>query len=136
VKNALVRIVLVVVALCVGAWLALGYRAVELEEKGQDAVTASQHRPLAPVEEREAFEALDDARFLNADEAPNLIEGNLLLFTGDRPKAAEFARKITADEPENVSGWFLAYLAETGAAKRNAIRRVSELDPWAAEALR
>jgi hypothetical protein len=136
VKNALVRIVLVVLALCVGAWLAVGYRAVDLEEKAQDAVTASQHRPLAPVERREALEALDDARFLNADQAPNLIEGNLLLLTGNRPKAVEFARKITADEPENVSGWFLAYLAETGAAKRAAIRRVSELDPWAGEALR
>jgi hypothetical protein len=136
VKNALVRIVLVVLALCVGGWLAVGYRAIDLEEKAEDAVTASQHRPLAPVEGREAFEALDDARFLNADQAPNLIEGNLLLLTGNRPKAVEFAREITADEPENVSGWFLAYLAETGAAKRAAIRRVSELDPWAGEALR
>jgi hypothetical protein len=136
VKNALVRIVLVVLALCVGAWLALGYRAIKLEEKGQAAIADVQRGPISPAKQREALEALDDARFLNADQAPNLIEGNLRLFLSGRAEAAALARKVTSKEPENVSGWFLAYLAETGAAKRDAIRRVSELDPWAGEALR
>jgi hypothetical protein len=135
-ENALVRTVLVALALCVGAWLVLGYRAIRLEEKGQAAVADLQHGPLAPGEAREALRALDDARFLNADQAPRLIEGNMRLFLSDRAEAVALARKITSKEPENVSAWFLAYLAETGAAKREAIRRVSELDPWAGEALR
>jgi len=135
-KNALVRTALVVFALSVGAWLVVAYRAIELEEKGQAAVTDLQQGRISAAKQRDAVDALDDARFLNADQAPNLIEGNLWVFASDRRRAAALARKITADEPENVSGWFLAYLAETGAAKRAAIRRVSELDPWAGEALR
>jgi hypothetical protein len=135
-KNALVRTALVVLALCVGAWLVVGYRAIKLEEKGQAAVTDLRDGPISPAKQRDAFDALDDARFLNADQAPNLIEGNLSLFTSDRQRAVALAREITTKEPQNVSGWFLAYLAETGAAKREAIRRVSELDPWAGEALR
>ncbi len=135
-KNALLRTALVVLALCVGAWLAVGYRAIELEEKSQAAVTDVQQGPVPPARVRDALEALDDARFLNADQAPNLIEGNLRLFTADRQRAVALAREITSDEPENVSGWFLAYLAETGANKRDAIRRINELDPWAGEVLR
>jgi hypothetical protein len=135
-KNALVRTALVALALCVGAWLVVGYRAIKLEEKGEAAVADLQHGKLAPGKARDALRALDDARFINADQAPLLIEGNLHLFLSDRAEAAALARKITSKEPKNVSGWFLAYLAETGAAKRDAIRRVSELDPWAGEALR
>ena len=135
-KNALLRTILVVLALCVGAWLVVGYRAIQLEEKGQSAVADVRHGPLTPAKAREALKALDDARFLNADQAPLLIEGNLRLFLSDRAQAAAIAREITSNEPDNVSGWFLAYLAETGAAKRAAIRHVSELDPWAGEALR
>ncbi|HEY7599806.1 MAG TPA: hypothetical protein VH741_07765 [Candidatus Limnocylindrales bacterium] len=135
-KNALVRTTLVVLALCVGAWLALGYRAVKLEETGQAAVTQIQHGPISPAKRREALDALDDARFLNADEGPNLVEGNLRLFTGHRAQAVALARHITTDEPDNASGWFLAYLAEQGAAKQEALERLEALDPWAGEALR
>jgi hypothetical protein len=136
VKNALVRTILIVLALCVGAWLALGYRGIHLDEKGEDAVASFRHGPIPPEQAREALDALDDARFLNADQAPNLIEGNLRLWMGERDRAAAIAREITDREPENASAWFLAYLAESGAAKRAAIRRINELDPWAAEALR
>ena len=135
-RNALVRTILIVLALCVGAWLALGYRAIQLDRKGEDAVASFRDGPIPPARAREALDALDDARFLNADEAPNLIEGNLRLWMGERDRAAAIARQITDREPQNASAWFLAYLAETGPAKRAAIRRISELDPWAGEVLR
>jgi hypothetical protein len=135
-KNALLRSVLIVVALGVAAWLVVGYRALQLEENAQGAVTDIQHGKISPERAEEALSDLDKARFINPDPAPDLIEGNLQLFYRGAEPAAALARKVTAKEPDNVSGWFLAYLAETGAAKREAVRRIRELDPWAGDTLR
>ncbi|MEA2419186.1 MAG: hypothetical protein QOE60_1392 [Thermoleophilaceae bacterium] len=135
-QNALVRTVLVAVALCAAAWLVLGYRAVQLEQNAQETVTAIQHGKVTPARARQALDDLDSARFLNADPAPDLIEGNLRLFYSGHAQASAIARKVTAKEPENVSGWFLAYLSETGPARREAVRRIRHLDPWAGENLR
>ena len=135
-KNALVRTALVALALVMGAWLAVGYRAIKLEEKGQAAVTDIHRGPISPARAREALRALDDARWMNADQSPRLVEGNLRLFLSQRAAAEAIAKQVTAREPENVSGWFLAYLTRDGAAKRQALHRVSALDPWAGSALR
>lgn len=135
-KNALVRTALVVLALCVGAWLAVGYRDTRLEAKGADALAAIQKGSLPPGEAREALKSLHDAQWLNPDKDPRVLEGELSLFLSDRAKAVAIARELTAAEPENVRGWFLAYIAGTGAAKLAAHRQVQRLDPWAADRLR
>ena len=135
-KNALVRTALVALALCVGAWLAVGYREARLEEKGTDALAAIQKGPLPRGEAREALESLHDAQWLNPDKDPRVLEGELSLFLSDRPKAVAIARELTAAEPDNVRGWFLAYLAENGAAKLEGRRQVQRLDPWAGDKLR
>jgi hypothetical protein len=134
-KNALVRTGLVVLALGVGAWLAVGYRDAKLEAKGERVVAEMRHGPITPARAGEGLDALDDARFINPSEDPDLVEGNLRLFRGQREKAAEIANQLIADHPENADAWFLAYLAERGSAKRAALKRLSELDPWAGEAL-
>jgi hypothetical protein len=134
-KNALVRTALVVLALGVGAWLAVGYRNAKLEAKGEAAVADMRDGPISPARAREALAALDDARFISADPGPKLNEGNLRLFLGQRERAVELAHQLTADEPDNANAWFLAYLAERGPAKRAALKRLRELDPWAGEAL-
>ncbi len=134
-KNALVRTALVVLAVGVGAWLAVGYRNARLEAKGESAVAAMRDAPISTARARDALEALEDARFWSADQAPKLTEGNLRLFIGQRQRAAELSRQVTADEPDNGSGWFLAYLAERGPARRAALRHLKELDPWAGDVL-
>jgi hypothetical protein len=134
-KNALVRTALVVLALGVGAWLAVGYRNAKLEAKGEAAVAAMRLAPISPARARDSLDALEDARFISADQGPKLTEGNLRLFIGQRQRAVELAHEVTAEEPDNANGWFLAYLAERGAAKRAALHRLRELDPWAGEAL-
>jgi hypothetical protein len=135
VKNALVRTLLVVLALGVGAWLAVGYRDAKLEARGERVVADMRHGPITPARAREGLDALDDARFVNASEDPDLTEGNLRLFRGQRVRAVELANQVIAEHPENADAWFLAYLAERGPARRAALKRLSELDPWAGEAL-
>jgi hypothetical protein len=134
-KNALVRTALVVLALGVGAWLAVGYRDADLQAKGERVVADMRHGPITPERAREGLDALDDARFINVSEDPDLVEGNLRLFLGQRERALELGRRLTADYPDNADAWFLVYLAERGPAKRAALRRISQLDPWAGEAV-
>jgi len=134
-KNALVRAALIVLALCVGAWLAVGYRDARLQEKGQAAVADLRDGQIAPATARDALTALDDARLLSIDPGPKLDEGNLRLFLGQRARAVALAHQVTADEPDNANGWFLAYLAERGPAKQAALQRLKVLDPWAGDVL-
>ena len=138
-KNASVRAALTVVALCVGAWLAVGYRDARLEAKGVAAIAAiraSIHGGPPPDHPRDALQSLQDAQWLNADQDPRATEGELDIFLSRRPHAAAIAREVTADEPDNVRGWFLAYLSESGAARLEARRQVDRLDPWAGDTLR
>jgi hypothetical protein len=135
-KNALVRAALAALALCVGAWLAVGYRETQLEEKGTDARAAIVRHSLPPNAARDALESLRDAQWLNPDQDPRVTEGELNLFLSHRAKAAAIARELTAKEPDNVRGWFLAYFAENGPAKAEARQQVKRLDPWAGDTLK
>jgi hypothetical protein len=134
-KNALVRTALVVLALGVGAWLAVGYRDAKLEARGERVVADMRHGPITPERAREGLDALDDARFINASEDPDLTEGNLRLFLGQRERAVELANQVIADHPDNADAWFLAYLAERGPEKQAALKRVTHLDPLAGAAV-
>jgi hypothetical protein len=133
--NVLVRGGLAVLALCVVGWLAVGYRADHLTTNGEQALAAAQ-KQLPPEQGREGLDDLKDAQWLNADQDPRVLEGELSLFMGKQAPAAVIAREVTAKEPDNVRGWFLAYLAENGAAKRKARAEVRRLDPWAGDRLR
>lgn len=133
--NAPVRAVLVLIALCVGAWLAVGYRADQLERDGADALAELPDRQLSPQRSREALDSLRDAQWLNPDQDPRVTEGELSLFLSQRAKAAAIARELIAKEPENVRGWFLAYFSERGDAKAEARAQVRRLDPWAGDTL-
>ena len=134
--NVLVRGGLAVLALCVLGWLAVGYRADRLTTDGEQALAAAQKPPIPPEQGRKGLDDLKDAQWLNADQDPRVLEGELSVFMGKQAPAAVIAREVTAKEPDNVRGWFLAYLAETGAAKRKARAEVRRLDPWAGDRLR
>jgi hypothetical protein len=135
-KNALVRTSLVVLALCVGAWLAVGYRDVRLENKGAYALAQLRAHHLTPAEARDGLQALRDAQWLNADQTPRLMEGELNVFRGRVSVARAIAKEGTAAEPDNVRGWFLSYLVESGPARREALAQIRRLDPWAVSLLR
>jgi hypothetical protein len=127
---------LAVLALCVVGWLAVGYRADRLTTEGAQALAAAQKPPIPPEQGRKGLRDFEDAQWLNPDQDPRVLEGELSVFMGKRAPAAGIAREVTAKEPDNVRGWFLAYLAENGAAKRKARDEVRRLDPWAGAPLR
>jgi hypothetical protein len=134
-RDLLLRAVLVGAALTVGVWLALSWRAVELE----DDASALIQRP-GPPSPSELAAALDDLRRadrFNPDNGPFLAEGQLLLDARRKDEAAQVARLATAKEPENYEGWLLAYYAASDrASSQQALRRATELNPWATVGLR
>ena len=134
--NVLVRGGLAVLALCVVGWLAVGYRADRLTTDGERALAAAHNPPIPPALGQKGLNDLRDAQWLNVDENLRVDEGELSLFLGKRAEAVAIAREVTAAEPDNVRGWFLAYLAERGAATRHARDEVRRLDPWAGAPLR
>ena len=126
---------LAVLALGVVAWFVVGYRETRLEARGDAALAALRAHDLSPAVGRDGLQAFADAQWLNPDQAPLIKEGELSFFLGRRDKAAAIAKDVTAAEPENVSGWFLAYLVERGPARTEAGERVKGLDPWVGDKL-
>jgi hypothetical protein len=133
--NLLPRAVLVGAALTVGVWLALSWRAVEAE----DDAGALIQRPGPPsaAEFRVAQEDLRRADRFNPDNGPFLAQGQLLLDAGRRNQAAQVAKLAIEKEPENYQGWLLAYYAASDpTSSQQALRRATELNPWATVGLR
>jgi hypothetical protein len=135
VRNALVRTVLAAFALVALAWFAVGYRETRLEARGDAALAALRAHDLSPEQGRDGLQGFRDAQWLNPDESPLIKEGELSFFLGRRDKAAAIAKDVTAAEPENIGGWFLAYLVARGAARTEAGQRVKGLDPWVGDKL-
>jgi hypothetical protein len=125
-----IRAALLVVALCVGAWLANGFRALDLEADGLAATQRAQQDRLGAAERSEAREAFRDARRFSADQGPLLGEGFLLSATGRREAAYRAARRVTRAEPENAQAWFLARLTAPDRRRADeAGSRLEELNP-------
>jgi hypothetical protein len=134
--SALVRGALVVLALAAGAWLALGYRALELEADATAIVERGREAKLTPDEVRRGRDLLRDARRLNADKTPALDEGLLLSAAGRPEQGVRLVQDVLADEPDNFQGWFFVYVVSSDQAlAREAFRRMRALDPLGAEAL-
>jgi hypothetical protein len=130
---ALIRAALVGLSLLVVGWLVLSFRAVELEAEGAAVLRSAQTGTVAPAEVARARSAFNRARRFSADEAPLVNESLLLATVGRRSDAARLARRVVAEEPDNLEGAIVLYLATHNP---RALRRVGVLNPWAAEALR
>jgi predicted Zn-dependent protease len=126
-------------ALVVAAWLALSYRAVELEDEGRAALVEAVGGDIAPAEIRHGRDALQRARRFNADKSPRLIEASLLRAANRPDEALDAAKRVLASEPENADAWFILQGAakEAGDATRatRALRRLRALNPRAADAV-
>jgi hypothetical protein len=143
--SVFTRSALVAVALVAGAWLVLGFRAIELEADGQSIFERAQRGPIPVAEVRRGQDLLQRAGRFNADQSPLLYESFLLFDTGRYAEAAETAERLVADEPDNVDGWIVLYLAARGpegaSGERDperaaqALRMVRALNPLAARRL-
>jgi hypothetical protein len=137
VAPSLIRAALVVLAVLVGAWLALGLRAVELEEDGNATLERARAGPVPIEEVRRARRDLQRARRFSSDLAPLVDEGNLLAAVGRAEEAARIAARATTEEPENLEGWLLAYrVAPDRARAQAALRRIGGLNPLVPDDLR
>jgi hypothetical protein len=132
VNSFAVRFALVVLALVAGAWLVVGVRAIRLEDDANAILDRAQAGPIPQEEVDAALDDLDKARRLSADQGPRISEGQLLLAAGHSGSARAVAGQVTKDEPDNLQGWYLTWLAANPntPAKRRAQKRVLELNPW------
>ncbi|HEY6775790.1 MAG TPA: hypothetical protein VI122_04705 [Thermoleophilaceae bacterium] len=143
-RTALLRIALVAVALLAGAWIVLSLRSVELESDGRAVLAKAQRGPITASELSRGRSLLQRAGRFSADQGPRIVEG-VLLDSAHRPEeAAATAERVVEDEPDNVDGWIVLYLAlshrerrprDTGRAAE-ALRMVRSLNPLAEEVLR
>jgi hypothetical protein len=131
-----VRLALVVLALIVGVWLAFGLRSVFLIDDGE-AVMAHAGR-ATPAELDSALDDYAKAGRLSPDQTPLIDQGQLLLAAGRQSEAAVVARRATEAEPDNLQAWYLAWRVAfpDTPAQAHAQRRLIELNPWFAYALR
>jgi Flp pilus assembly protein TadD len=138
VNSFVIRSALVVVALLLGAWLALGVRAVALENDSQTVINRARAGPVAPAEADKALDDLAKAGRFSPDQSPLIHQGELLAAIGREGQAKAVAQRATDAEPDNLQAWFLTWvLADPGTrAKAHARARLLELNPWFAYALK
>ena len=125
----MVRAAFLGLATLVVAWLAVGYRDVELTDEGTQVLRSGRAGPVTPDDLRRGQRSLHDARLLSPSLAPLVDEGYLLAAAGRRDEAVAVARRATAEEPENVDGWVLTYLTAPDHERAAVRRRIGELDP-------
>ena len=125
------RIGIAVVAVVALAWLAVNLRGLELSERGERL--AATPNPT-PAQVAEAERALENARFLNPDTRPLLVEGSLLAAQGGRRAHAgiELLELAVRREPDNLVAWAVLASATQRidpARSRAARERARELSP-------
>jgi hypothetical protein len=133
-----IRSALVVLALVAGAWLALGVRAVVLQEDAEAVIEQARAGPIPRARISSALDDLAKAGRLSPDQTPLISQGELLLSVGRLHDAQVAAQRAIAAEPENLQARFLAWqLADANSpAKEQAKLRVLALNPWFKYALR
>jgi hypothetical protein len=138
VKRVPIRPALVLLALLVGVWLALGLRAVLLQDDADAVLARARTGHVSPAEVNSALDDYAKAGRLSPDQTPLIHQGELL-YAVRRPVAAEgVARRATNAEPDNLQAWFLTWaIAQPGSPEKTyAHDRLLELNPWFAYALR
>jgi predicted Zn-dependent protease len=138
VNRFAVRLALLALALLVGGWLVLGLRAVRLEEQANATIQRARTGPVAPADVNRALDDLAEAGRLSPDQAPLIDQGELLAAAHRNDEARAIAKRVTEVEPDNLQGWYLAWVVADPdkRAKAHAKRRLLELNPWFSEVLR
>jgi hypothetical protein len=137
VNSLAVRAALVVIALLAGAWLAIGVRAVDLENDAKAVVAKAQAGTATPAEVERAQDDLHKADFLSPSKDAIIREGELMASLGRSGEGAILGYSATQKEPENLRAWFLVWVTEPDPARKaEAKARLLELNPWFEYALR
>ena len=106
------RAAVVLLAVAVAAWLALGLRNARLEQRGLE-LSQSGAAARTPALAREADRLLRDSETLNPDPTPTLYRGGLALRLGRPEQAVTLLRDVVSEEPENLDAWSLLATAAT-----------------------
>jgi hypothetical protein len=127
----LIRVLIVMLALVAGGWLAVQERAAQAESE-LDAIAFGPGGALGPDSVARAEELLRADRRLNPDRRPDLYEAVVLGRAGRTREAIAVLRRTVAAEPENLEAWALlarAARAEEPALAARARARQRELAP-------
>ena len=115
-------------AIAAVAWLTLSYRSERLQTEVERAVLKGENIPAA--EARTALRKARQARALQPDSRPKLVEWLLLRFLRRNREAENLALEIVRNEPANAQAWFvLAENAGDPGLAREARRRFRSLHP-------
>jgi hypothetical protein len=90
-------------ALVVCAWFALGARQAVDTQRANAIVSQGSTASAAQV--RRVASLVHAARFLNPDEQPNVLLGQIEIERGDLKRARRILGAVTKGEPQNVQGW-------------------------------
>ncbi len=128
------------IALLATVWLGLSLRATRLEAEGMDVVDAAERGELSRAQLDDGMDALRRSRRFNEDNESRLAEAALLARAGRPKDAITVARRVVADEPQNIEGWILLYLGAIVTDDRGlateAVNELDALNPQLAERLR
>jgi hypothetical protein len=126
------RVVVVLVAVLVLAWLAVMERDARLQADGIAALRGGSGQELAG-----AASDLRGARLLNPDTTPDVNRALVYRARGDRARAAALMDDVLRREPDNLLAWGIRYVLALGndpGAARRALAAQRRLDPLRAPA--
>ena len=126
-RSAAARILIVICALLVAAWFAVGARQA-LDTSRAAAIAGSSAR-LDAAQARRADSLLRDAAFLNPDHEVQLLRAQVALAHGERARARQLAASVTRAEPQNAQAWVLLARASSRAGFFRALKHVAALVP-------
>jgi hypothetical protein len=131
VKTFSIRAALIVFAALVVAWLAVGMRAVWLQDQAEAVIDRARAGPVPEAEVERAQDRLRKAAELSPDQGPLIEEGHLLEATGHSSEAVLLAHMAARDEPDNLQAWVLAWAADSRPKTKNqAHDEMLRLNPY------
>lgn len=132
-STVLARVGLVVLALAVCAWYAIGVRQSR-DQAAAEGIVQGNVTPTPSVT-RHALDLLDSAGTLNPDRAIDLLRAQALVRAGEAPQALRLMKSVVAAEPDNVDAWivygFAAGSRDPAAARLARAKRLELAPPVA-----
>ncbi len=103
---------LLVLALVMAAWFALGIRQAQDPNRASAIVTPGGR--LTASQARQASNLLDAAGFLNPDRAVTVLRAELRADQGDLSGARRILKGVVRTEPQNLAAWLALARSSAG----------------------
>jgi hypothetical protein len=117
------RVLLLVVAVVVCAWFALGIRQAHDTASASSSLSSSTRLTAAQAKHLDSI--LDEAGFLNPDREVSLLRAQVARQRRQLAKAQSIILQVVHDEPLNVEAWFA--LGQVATNSRTYLRAVIEV---------